>query len=95
MTTSASVSYSVAAPPTYTMSQVAQHNTLSSCWIVVQIGINNGVFDMTSFANTHPGGRQAIQINCGKNATKTFDVQDGHGTSERRTLNGFWIGNVG
>lgn len=35
----------------FTVDQVAQHNTPQSLWITV----NDNVYDLTTFQNTHPG----------------------------------------
>src|SRR3989338_308399 len=37
---------------TYTLEQVARHDTEDSCWVI----INGRVFDVTTFLYDHPGG---------------------------------------
>lgn len=53
---------------TYTMAEVSEHATVDDCWIVV----NDGVYDVTSFAQSgkHPGGD--ISGACGNDATEMF-----------------------
>lgn len=45
-------------------SEVNKHNSPTSCWVV----INGEVYDVTSFLDVHPGGRQAILKVAGKDA---------------------------
>lgn len=63
----------VAAAPaaaTYTMAEVAKHNTGSDCWVVV----GDMVLDVTEFMPDHPGGKKAIMLFAGKDATEEFDM---------------------
>ena len=55
---------------TYTMDQVKLHNKLDDCWVVV----NGDVLDVTDFISDHPGGKQAIIMFAGKNATEEFNM---------------------
>ena len=61
----------VNAPGTYTMSQVAQHNTPGDCWTV----INGVIYSMSDFVNRHPGGPDRIIAICGIDATTAFENQ--------------------
>jgi len=38
--------------PKYTFEEVAIHNTIRDCWLV----INNKVYDFSGYADCHPGG---------------------------------------
>ncbi|EDQ90140.1 uncharacterized protein MONBRDRAFT_18701 [Monosiga brevicollis MX1] len=62
------------APPkelkTYTMEEVAKHNTKGDCWVVV----HDKVYDLTTFLEDHPGGAASIVAYAGKEATKAFDM---------------------
>lgn len=53
---------------TYTMAEVSAHATVEDCWIVV----NDGVYDVSSFAQSgsHPGGD--LSGACGTDATEMF-----------------------
>jgi flavocytochrome c len=59
-----------AAPSTFTMAEVAQHNKADDCWVVV----GDMVLDVTEFMPDHPGGKKAIMLFAGKNATEEFDM---------------------
>ncbi len=52
----------------YTLGEVAQHNTETNCWMAIE----GKVYDVTKFIPTHPGGR-AIIGGCGKDATVLFN----------------------
>lgn len=62
----------VAAPSQkeYDMSEVSKHNTEADCWVVV----NGEVLNATPFLDKHPGGRQAILLYAGKDATEEFNM---------------------
>lgn len=55
---------------TYTMAEVAKHNTESDCWVVV----NGDVLNATPFLADHPGGKKAILLYAGKEATEEFNM---------------------
>ncbi|KAI8084398.1 cytochrome b5-like heme/steroid binding domain-containing protein [Gilbertella persicaria] len=55
-------------PNEYTAEQVAQHTTEDDCWLI----INDQVIDATQFLSEHPGGKRAILLYAGKNASKEF-----------------------
>lgn len=62
---------------TFTMDEVAKHNTRNDCWLV----IHDSVYDITSFIASHPGGI-VITIGCGKDATVFFETRPmGSGTA--------------
>ena len=54
----------------YSMEEVAQHASESDCWVVV----NGQVLNATSFLNKHPGGKEAILLYAGKEATEEFNM---------------------
>ena len=75
--------------PEYTLAQVATHSNSSSCWSV----INTSVYDLTSWINSHPGGKQAILTICGKDGTTAFENQHGGQRRPEQELASFFIGN--
>ena len=42
--------------PTYARAEVSTHNTPTSLWII----INNGIYDVSEFQKTHPGGDKSM-----------------------------------
>ncbi|KZT74752.1 hypothetical protein DAEQUDRAFT_719932 [Daedalea quercina L-15889] len=53
----------------WSLSEVAQHNTTSSCWVI----LHNKVYDMTEFLPDHPGGSSIILKYAGRDATAVYD----------------------
>ncbi len=80
----------VAAPNSYTMAQIAVHNTGTNCWTTVQ----GNVYDVTSWINRHPGGSDAILSLCGKDGSAAFDDQHGGERRPERELASFKIGTL-
>lgn len=74
----------------YTITEVATHNNLESCWTV----IGEKVYDFTTFINRHPGGDKAIIGVCGIDGTTAF--AGAHGNSVRKTseLQKFVVGQI-
>merc|ERR1712187_20172 len=50
--------------------EVAKHASESDCWVI----IGDEVFDVTKFLPDHPGGKKAIMLFAGKDATEEFDM---------------------
>ena len=57
----------------YTLADVATHNSATSCWSAV----NGNVYDLTNWVNSHPGGKAAILMICGKDGSPLFNSQHG------------------
>ncbi|MBS1196380.1 MAG: cytochrome b5 [Proteobacteria bacterium] len=75
----------------YTLEEVAKHNQRADCWFVV----NDKVYDVTKVIPNHGGGEKPILNNCGKEATKAFETQGGHGkhsAKARGFLDGTQVG---
>lgn len=60
-------------PKTYSMAEIAMHNSRASCWSAV----NGSVYDLTRWISAHPGGSQAILYMCGIDGTEAFTAQHG------------------
>jgi len=63
----------VSLPPgmsAYTLTDVAQHNSKTDCWVVV----NGEVLNVTNFLKDHPGGELAILTFAGKDASEEFNM---------------------
>lgn len=54
----------------YSMDEIAKHNKESDCWVIV----NNEVLDVTKFLPDHPGGKKAILLFAGKDASEEFNM---------------------
>lgn len=52
----------------YTLEEVAKHNTKDDCWVVVE----GRVLNVTNFMPDHPGGPKAILLYAGRDATEEF-----------------------
>ncbi|KAJ8521410.1 hypothetical protein ONZ45_g1887 [Pleurotus djamor] len=52
----------------WSLEQVAHHNSASSCWVIIQ----NKVYDVTEFLPEHPGGSQIILKFAGRDATDAY-----------------------
>lgn len=53
----------------YTVSEVAQHKTVSSLWII----LDDHVFDITKYIFMHSGGSSILLKNGGTDCTKLFN----------------------
>jgi len=53
-----------------TADEVAKHNKEEDCWCI----IDGKALDVTKFLGDHPGGKQAILLYAGKDATEEFDM---------------------
>ena len=81
---------STTTPGTYTMAQVAQHNSGGSCWTA----INGNVYDVTSWIGQHPGGSGAILSLCGIDGSAAFNGQHGGQGRPAQELASFQIGTL-
>ena len=75
---------------TFTMTEVASHNSASSCYTAV----NGSVYDVTNWINQHPGGAGAILSMCGKDSTSAFEGQHGGQRRPESELASFKIGTL-
>jgi len=75
---------------TFTLADVAKHNSAQSCYSVV----SGGVYDLTSWIAQHPGGKSAIIGMCGVDATNAFISQHGGQGRPEQELASFKIGTL-
>ena len=54
----------------FSLEDIAKHNTPEDCWVAV----NGMALNVTGFLENHPGGRKAILLYSGKDATKEFNM---------------------
>ncbi|CAK0824161.1 unnamed protein product [Prorocentrum cordatum] len=66
----ASVPAPLAPAMSVTAAEMEKHNTETDCWCAV----GGKVYDVTKFMPDHPGGKKAIMLFAGKDATEEFDM---------------------
>jgi cytochrome b involved in lipid metabolism len=74
----------------FTMADVATHNTQERCYSVIQ----NKVYDLTLWVNAHPGGSKAILSLCGIDGTEKFMKKHKGGEKFMTALARFYIGDI-
>lgn len=67
----APASPSATSASTFTMAEVAEHNSAADCWAAV----GGSVYDLTTWITRHPGGADRILPLCGTDATSAFTAQ--------------------
>lgn len=72
----------------YTLAQIAQHNSQTSCWAA----INGNVYDLTQWINQHPGGPGRILAICGTDGSAAFNGQHAGEPEPTSDLSQFKIG---
>ena len=72
----------------YTLAEVAENASAESCWVA----IDGGVYDLTMWVRSHPGGSGAILQLCGTDGTQMFLGQHGGQARPASTLDGYYIG---
>jgi hypothetical protein len=75
----------------YTAADVAVHNSPGDCWT----SINGNVYDVSAWADQHPGGSQRIFQLCGIDGSSLFDGQHSGQPKPETTLAGYQIGVLG
>ena len=75
---------------TFTIAQVATHNSEADCYSA----INGNVYDLTAFITKHPGGDRNILRICGIDGSAAFNGQHGGESRPERLLAGFDIGTL-
>ncbi|TPX50764.1 hypothetical protein SeLEV6574_g00685 [Synchytrium endobioticum] len=61
------------------LAEVGKHNTDKDCWVVV----GGKVLNVTDFMKDHPGGKKAIMIYAGRDATEEFDMMHSRDVIEK------------
>jgi nitrate reductase (NAD(P)H) len=72
----------------FTMAEVAKHDSENSAWFVM----DGGVYDGTAYLKDHPGGAASIIMNAGSDATDDFTAI--HSEKAKRLLEQFYIGDL-
>jgi cytochrome b involved in lipid metabolism len=73
---------------TYTLADIAIHNTQADCWTLVF----EKVYNITTYIRNHPGGASSISKICGKDGTAIFDNKHGGSSSQALILSTYKIG---
>ncbi len=73
----------------YTRGEVARHDTDEDLWVIV----DGRVYDLTEWANFHPGSRDVLVMHAGRDATEYFN-EVGHSEYARNKMKQFCIGRV-
>jgi cytochrome b involved in lipid metabolism len=73
---------------TYTLADVAVHNTQADCWTLVF----DKVYNITTYIRNHPGGASSISKICGKDGTSIYDNKHGGSSSQALILSTYKIG---
>lgn len=76
-------------PRTINLNEVAWHDTIDSCWIVIR----DFVYDCTDFLKSHPGGSDVILEYAGRDATLAF-IGTGHSSAAIHSLKRYLIGEL-
>ncbi|KAL0275972.1 UNVERIFIED_CONTAM: hypothetical protein PYX00_003664 [Menopon gallinae] len=58
-----------------------------------KIIIHNGVYDVTSFLNEHPGGEEVLLEQAGKDGTEAFE-DIGHSSDARALMKKYLVGEL-
>ncbi|TDH72125.1 hypothetical protein CCR75_004554 [Bremia lactucae] len=75
---------------TYTWQDVAQHNTATSAWVIIR-GV---VYDVTDWADRHPGGRELVLLHAGRECTYTFDSYHPFSNRADKILSKYVVGTL-
>ena len=74
-----------------TAAEVAQHNTASDCWSVV----DGNVYDLTTYLSKHKGGPGVLTAICGKDGTSAFTGQHSGQAAPAADLSSLFVGVFG
>lgn len=76
----------------YTLSEVAKHNSVKSCWVLFE----GKVYDVTEFIQDHPGGDDLILKYAGQDVSSVMKdvLEHEHSEAAYEILEGYCIGRV-
>ncbi|PWN94426.1 cytochrome b5 [Acaromyces ingoldii] len=72
-----------------TMEQLGEHKSNGDLWLLV----DGKVYDVSKFADEHPGGDEVLLSEAGKDATESFE-DVGHSDDARALLPGMLVGEI-
>ena len=72
----------------YSIDEIRKHNKPNDIWLI----IDEYVYDVSRFIHEHPGGKDALIKNAGKDVTDLFD--NIHSTNAKKLKQKFLIGKV-
>lgn len=67
---------------------ITQSQVKDNKWTI----IDGKVYDLTSFARIHPGGKGEVTRYYGKDATRAFNKESKHGATEKALLSAYYVG---
>ena len=74
-------------PKLITLEELQQHATPESAWLA----IDGKVYDLTSYAPSHPGGASRIYALAGTDGTMMFNAQHGPGSMQAEQLASYYL----
>ena len=72
-----------------TEAEVREHSSIEDCWMIIA----GKVYDVTRFADDHPGGPEILWDLGGRNATVDFE-DTGHSSDARNMLHSCLVGEL-
>jgi 4-hydroxysphinganine ceramide fatty acyl 2-hydroxylase len=76
--------------PSFTSEEVSQHDHETSCWITHE----GSVYDVTPFIKDHPGGREILLDNAGKDISLVMNSEHDHSKVAFAVLDKYRIGQL-
>jgi cytochrome b5 len=73
--------------------EVAKHNKVNDCWMIIKDDGLRQVYDVTKFLDDHPGGPEIMLDLAGQDATNEFE-DIGHSNDARAQLKQWRIGKL-
>jgi cytochrome b involved in lipid metabolism len=75
-------------PGCISLSELRQHDSTSDCWMA----IGGDVYDLTTYARSHPGGSKEIYPYCGMDATDAYERERKHKASDLNVVRSLKVG---